>query len=74
MGTHEKYFASFVMCEFLNLFTTIFNFWMTNKFLKGKFSNYGLRVIAYLMLSDDLQSLEKKPGCSIFPTTVSSYE
>ena len=74
MGTHEKYFASFVMCEFLNLFTTMFNFWITNKFLKGKFANYGFRVVQYLMLDDDLQSLVKKPGCSIFPTTVSYYE
>jgi len=48
VGRNTPYAFKFFFCEALNLLNVIFNSWLVNYFLEGRFSNYGLRVVQSL--------------------------
>ena len=64
------YYVKFMICEFLNLWTLLANFLITDKFLNGNFATYGHDVFNYLTLSDGDQTKRQDPRCNAFPTTV----
>ena len=71
MGNHKSKLFKFVMCEFMNVKTVWFNFWLTNKFLSGKFVNYGPDVLNYLSSTEEEKKYMTNPMCNAFPTIVS---
>ena len=84
---NNRYFFTFIVCEFLNLIAAIFNFIITDKFLSGNFAFYGKRVIQYYYARDTLEAVmvtyidehsrqklipvRVNPMCCAFPTMVS---
>ena len=72
MGNHEWRTWMFFGCELLNVAVAAFNFWLTNKFLEGKFTWYGYDSLNYLMMNETEQSKTYNPMCYTFPTIVSS--
>jgi hypothetical protein len=64
----DRYFAHFVLCEFLNLSILVFNFCLTNVFLGHKFSTYGAEVVKYYLYDTIARKEMVNPMCNIFPT------
>lgn len=75
----KRYFFTFVIFEIANFVMGVLIFLLTDRFLDGQFSSYGIKSIAYLRGS--LQGTEVdvgggdlytviNPMCSVFPTTV----
>ena len=66
----DRYFAHFVLCEFLNFLVLIFNFCLTNIFLGHEFSTYGADVFNYYLTESEIrkESVMINPMCNIFPT------
>ena len=64
----DRYFANFVLCEFLNFCILIFNFCLTNVFLNYDFASYGANVVSYYQLNKVSRDEEVNPMCNIFPT------
>lgn len=79
---NKAYFTTFVVCEMLNLGVAVFNFYVMNMFLNGRFLFYGTDVIQYFFhnnniddeygdyssSSDDYGMVN--PMCAAFPTLV----
>lgn len=75
----KRYYFTFVVFEMLNYFVGILVFALTDKFLSGKFSNYGLDTINYLNGNGKIVEVTGKDGtisgtvnpmCNLFPTIV----
>ena len=60
------YFVSFVVCELLNVVAGIINFCIMDRFLQGKFADYGADVISHYLDHDKVFN----PMCSAFPTKI----
>lgn len=48
---NNRYFFKFAFCELANYIILFLNFLATDKFLRGKFRYYGIRVVHYYQLS-----------------------
>ena len=46
-GRNNQYAAKFFLCEIINLMNIIFQIFYINKFIGGKFLDYGSRIFAY---------------------------
>ncbi|QQP58449.1 Innexin [Caligus rogercresseyi] len=69
---NDLYFYQFFSCEILNYVILIFNFWITDVFLHGRFHYYGWNVLEYYwLLSRDVRENSVNPFCQAFPTEVS---
>ena len=84
---NNRYFFTFIFCEFLNLVAAGFNFAIMDKFLSGNFFAYGKKVVQYYFARDTLDmvtitytdtygrqidiSVHVNPMCVAFPTMVS---
>nr|ACO15419.1 Innexin inx2 [Caligus clemensi] len=68
---NNLYFFQFFCCEVLNYALLIFNFWITDIFLHGKFHYYGWNVLDYYWMSKALRESSVNPFCQAFPTEVS---
>ena len=75
----KRYFFTFVMFEMLNYIVGILVFALTDNFLSGKFSSYGLDTISYLNGNGKIVEVTGKDGtvsgtvnpmCNLFPTIV----
>ena len=64
----DKYFAKFVLCEFLNFCILVFNFCLTNVFLGQDFVTYGADVVNYYKYDVIVRKEMVNPMCNIFPT------
>ena len=49
MGTHRHWAAKFIFCEILNFSTTVSQIYFTDYFLNGKFIEYGLNMVEYVV-------------------------
>jgi len=77
----KRYFFTFCFFEGLNYVIGLAIFILTDRFLSGKFSNYGFNTLAYFQgnlectnmnLGGQAERCEVlNPMCSVFPTTVS---
>ena len=68
---NNLYFWKFVVCEVANIIMLFFNFWLTDKFLQGRFKYYGWDVMMFYQLSKSEQKVSVNPFCAAFPTEVS---
>lgn len=68
---NDRYFAEFVLCEFLNFAVLIMNFCITNIFLGKEFMTYGSDVLAHYQKDLDVRRESVNPMCNVFPTIVS---
>ena len=75
----KRYFSTFVIFEWINYIVGILVFVITDKFLAGKFSSYGLDTLGYLMGNGkeveipgegNTISATVNPMCNLFPTVV----
>jgi len=70
------YWYQFVACEFLNFILLGVQFKLTNWFLNGKFSSYGLDVVSYYSKSyEERNDLTERgnPVLEVFPIMTSCY-
>jgi hypothetical protein len=67
-NANNRYFIYFVLCEIGNIAAAIFNFYLIDMHLGGRFKYYGSDVVAYSATND--RFLEN-PICSAFPTMTS---
>ena len=65
---NNRYFLYFVLCELGNIAALIFNFYLIDIFLGGRFKYYGSDVVAY---SNTNNMYAENPICSAFPTLTS---
>jgi len=69
------YFGYFILCESLNFFSLIFQFYIVDIFLNNKFRWFGWEVVEYYSWSfRDRQNRDlmlRNPLCAVFPTEVS---
>merc|ERR1711990_761277 len=73
-NVHNKYsiyFFGFIGCEVLNVFLVLIQWFLTNKFLHGRFNNYGPKVFYYYRLPEEEQESQKNPMCKTFPRVAS---
>ena len=75
----RRYFFTFLLFELLNFLTAIVSFSMIDKFLSGRFYNYGIDAMNYyagnlkeaeINTSDGTKYVKLNPMCSVFPTIV----
>ena len=75
----KRYFFTFVIFEWINYIVGVLVFVVTDKFLSGKFSSYGLDTLAYLMGNGREEEINRgdktvpekvNPMCNLFPTVV----
>jgi len=52
-GKNNDYAAKFFLCEIINLMNVIFQIFCTNKFIGGKFLDYGSRILEYVQNFDN---------------------
>jgi len=64
------YFWGFVFTEFLNFVILFVNFWLMDKFLDGKFWNYGSEVFEF-EFKTPYKSTASNPYCKLFPLVTS---
>jgi len=67
-SANNRYFIYFVLCEIGNIVATIFNFYLIDMHLGGRFKYYGSDVVAY---STTNNRFDENPICSAFPTMTS---
>jgi hypothetical protein len=68
-GTYQW---KFVVCEVLNLASTLFSFFITDRLLGGKFWTYGIEAAKYYAVPAAVNSGPvHDPLCEVFPTEVS---
>lgn len=70
MRDHEWKVWTYFFCELMNVGTVALNFWLTDKFLSGKFLTYGLDTIRYLRMNEKERQGKTNPMCYTFPTMV----
>jgi len=64
-GSHKKWAAKFLLCEFANFGVAISQFYFTNMFLGGEFMEYGTKMLQRVTQDDPLD--ECHPMSRIFP-------
>ena len=74
MDTHTTGFINYCLLEWLNLGVVFLNFWLINRFLKGRFWNYGWKALEYYIQDEQTRFKMENPMCSAFPTMVSSHD
>ena len=52
-GKNNDYAAKFFLCEIINLMNVIFQIFCTNKFIGGKFLDYGSRILEFVQNFDN---------------------
>ena len=65
---NNRYFVYFVLCELGNIAAVIFNFYLIDIFLGGRFKYYGSDAVSYSNTND---KNAENPICSAFPTLTS---
>ncbi|TRY66929.1 hypothetical protein TCAL_08031 [Tigriopus californicus] len=65
------YFWQYVFCESLNVFIVFGMIQLTDKFLNGRFIDYGRRVWEFYWSSESYRADRMNPMCSLFPTVTS---
>jgi hypothetical protein len=63
-----RYFLKYIACEAGNILALIFNFYILDIFLGGRFLTYGSDVVSYSM---NKAANQNHPMCSAFPTLTS---
>jgi len=69
-NSNNRYFLYFVLCEVGNIAAVIFNFYLIDIFLGGRFKYYGSDVVAFSNTNDPNA---ENPICSAFPTLTSCH-
>jgi hypothetical protein len=69
MHRNNRYFASYVVCEALNVLCVVVGFYAADIFLNSKFRGYGFEVLSYYRKDPGLRTVN--PFCEVFPTKVS---
>jgi len=64
---NNRYFAKYIFCEICNLVVALFNFYLMDIFLGGRFRNYGSAVINHAISKGSTMDAAN-PMCSAFPT------
>lgn len=67
LGKNSFWAVKFTMCEFLNLGNVIGQFYLTNWFLGGEFTNYGISVAKFFNAADPMDRCD--PMDQMLPTT-----
>jgi hypothetical protein len=67
-NANNRYFLYFILCEMGNIAAVIFNFYLIDMFLGGRFKYYGSDVLAFSNTND---KDAENPICSAFPTLTS---
>jgi len=70
---YNVYFCGFIFCEVLNLVIVISSFFITDKFLHYRYSNYGYKVWQYYLMPAEEQQMPFviNPMCYTFPRIAS---
>jgi hypothetical protein len=64
---NNRYFAKYIFCEICNLIVALFNFYLMDLFLGGRFKHYGSDVINHSINKGNTLNAAN-PMCSAFPT------
>lgn len=62
-GKNNNYAAKFFLCEIINLMNVVFQIFYINKFIGGKFLDYGSRIFEYSQHVDTITD----PMDDVFP-------
>ena len=73
---HNKYniyYYGFIFCEILNLLVTVIAYFLTNRFLAGRYLDYGIRVFQYYQFPPEEKERTgvQNPMCYTFPRIAS---
>lgn len=70
---YNVYFCGFIICEILNLFIVVLQFFLTNRFLHHRYMTYGWSVWQYYLLPREEQEMPGviNPMCYTFPRIAS---